>query len=334
MAQSREQEKAMFAKLGKGAKIESTKLFGLKDIPVGTKGEIVEHIDRQSPIVRFQGHEGQFNVGAEKLKVLKASKDFSELKQSEEAEKEAKELGLDRGESVANNIDIPEIGTKVKDLELEDTGFIDFDVIKNESDQLDASIMIAGEVDDNDRQFSPFEFTAKRLSELQTDEEGNQISDAFQVFEDAVGEGIKKGLKARFKQVEESSTEQKVTAGFQNLKDKLELNPDHVWGKKQGDINIATYSETKSVKKIEKEQEVKGFEKPTNIDLVKIGNSNFSAEFLKQIANDAHKNGLLQSNRLDRLLAEGMFKTSSIPNKPVLIKLKNTSYALAPRVEE
>lgn len=75
MALTRDQQKAMFAKMGIGARVELTKKFGIGDVPIGTEGVVKHHqFGRDEPIVKFP--QGWFAVQAEKLKVIKASSEF------------------------------------------------------------------------------------------------------------------------------------------------------------------------------------------------------------------------------------------------------------------
>jgi len=72
---TREQQKAMFAKMGIGARVELTKKFGIGQVPVGTEGVVQHHLfGRDEPIVIFP--QGRFAVEAEKLKVIKGSSEF------------------------------------------------------------------------------------------------------------------------------------------------------------------------------------------------------------------------------------------------------------------
>jgi len=74
----RDQQKAIFAKLGNGARVESLKKVGghLGDIPKGTQGTVVDHFgSKKRPIVKFDGHRTIVS-DADELKLLKGSKVF------------------------------------------------------------------------------------------------------------------------------------------------------------------------------------------------------------------------------------------------------------------
>lgn len=105
--------------------------------------------------------------------------------------------GFDRGLAIAEstfdeayNRNV-RIGTDISKLDFGATEFeLGFTKIKNRDDLEEFIRQSAFMAEENDRSFSPFEFTAKELHERSFDDEGNPISDAFDAFEDGIGEAI------------------------------------------------------------------------------------------------------------------------------------------------
>lgn len=94
--------------------------------------------------------------------------------------------GYSRGWNCASWQDIPEIGSTVRtDAE----GEVE---IEGENDQADIMSSLAFEAELNDRNFSPFEFTAKELNDLEDSE------DAWEAFEAGISDGINANISSRF----------------------------------------------------------------------------------------------------------------------------------------
>lgn len=82
-------------KLGRGAEVELIDLFGLKDIPIGTKGIVTDHIfGRDRPSVKFNGN--TYVIDKEKLKVLKGSSDFLPIQYDRIEAKNKTKLDLEK----------------------------------------------------------------------------------------------------------------------------------------------------------------------------------------------------------------------------------------------
>lgn len=95
--------------------------------------------------------------------------------------------GYSRGWNCASWQDIPEIGSTVR---TDADGEVD---IEDENDQADVMSSLAFEAESNDRDFSPFEFTAKELNDRE-DSEG-----AWEAFEAGISDGISANIASRFK---------------------------------------------------------------------------------------------------------------------------------------
>ena len=121
---------------------------------------------------------------------LKKSK-YNEL----ESEKESFEEGFDRGVAMAelstDDLSKVKIGTKLSDLDFgADEYELGFDKIES-IDQLKQFYRISAfTAEENDRSFSPFEFQAKELGERMFDEEGDQISEAYDAFDQGIASGV------------------------------------------------------------------------------------------------------------------------------------------------
>ena len=103
---------------------------------------------------------------------------------------EAKENGFIRGSNIASWVDIPEIGMKLcKSIDWQG-----IDTIENEQDQIDAMEIMAFESESNDRQFTPFEFTAHEINEHENADE------LWEAFDEGIAEGIQVNIKQRMDQ--------------------------------------------------------------------------------------------------------------------------------------
>ena len=101
--------------------------------------------------------------------------------------------GFNRGYDTASWVDLPEIGTKVKPFQVE--AFVG--TIENISDAEDVFVSIAHEAEGNSRQFSPFEFTAGELNELEQDESIDY--DPWEAFDEGIHDGILENWTERSK---------------------------------------------------------------------------------------------------------------------------------------
>lgn len=79
MTLSDAQRKAMFARLGNGARVKAEAVLGgnLKDIPKGSEGTVVDHFgSKKNPIVKFDNLRTVVVTNAKDLKLLKESRIF------------------------------------------------------------------------------------------------------------------------------------------------------------------------------------------------------------------------------------------------------------------
>lgn len=100
---------------------------------------------------------------------------------------EVREAGIERGKGIASWVDIPEIGDKV-DRSVDWFGL--GDTVTGEN-LFDYCVMLAMASEENDRQFSPFEFTAKELNEAEDSEE------LWTAFDEGISTGIARELNSR-----------------------------------------------------------------------------------------------------------------------------------------
>jgi len=122
-----------------------------------------------------------------------AEKSFSDSNFSGEVEKLAYMKGFERGlffgEGLVEGVGKIEVGQNTNQVEL--LSNFDEDVtINNKSDLREAIKSRAFDNESEDRQFSPFEFTAKELNEAMFDENGEQLNEAFDAFDAGIADGI------------------------------------------------------------------------------------------------------------------------------------------------
>ena len=122
---------------------------------------------------------------------------------------------------------------------------------------------------------------------------------------------------------EEKDFSQGIKRLIENPKFK-KVDPNNVWGKIKDDIDIPTYS----VKEIKPELQSGAKE-----GQFKIGNSFYGEDRLQEIAIDARNSKLITFGTTQKLFNETTFKTSSLPDKPAILKIANTSYIIAPVVK-
>lgn len=106
--------------------------------------------------------------------------------------KDIKEMGIDRGYGIASWIELPEVGQKVnKDIDWLGLG----DKIETAEAAQEYFFLLAHESESNSRQYSPFEFTAQELNDM----EDKKPYDVWSVFEDGINLGVARNWKERSK---------------------------------------------------------------------------------------------------------------------------------------
>lgn len=103
--------------------------------------------------------------------------------------KEIMTAGFERGYDVAKNIDLFDIGDYVNGYILGNGNLI----MVTADNWMDIHLNISGIAEDNDRSFSPFEFTAHELNEISD----KKSYDVWGVFDEYVFKGELKALKER-----------------------------------------------------------------------------------------------------------------------------------------
>ncbi len=96
--------------------------------------------------------------------------------------------GFQRGVNVALWCEIPDIGEEIK---IDGEGIIDV----TKDNLFDTCMSLCFESEANDRQYSPFEFTAKELNDI----EEKKPYDVWNVFETGIYKGFKQELTKRLK---------------------------------------------------------------------------------------------------------------------------------------
>jgi hypothetical protein len=96
--------------------------------------------------------------------------------------------GKERGECVASWLELPDLGTKV-------WSELNGNVTLDKDNYLETMIDLALDNEQHDRQYSPFEDTAKELNEL------NEVKpyDVWEIYESGIDKGILDELKPRVK---------------------------------------------------------------------------------------------------------------------------------------
>lgn len=90
------------------------------------------------------------------------------------------ERGYDRGHLIGEYADLPSIGDSI------------FGRVITDADELqDDAVLWASEAEEHDRQYSPFEFTARELNSLPDPDE------AWAEFDDGIWHGIRDSIRAR-----------------------------------------------------------------------------------------------------------------------------------------
>ena len=117
-----------------------------------------------------------------------------------ESERKSFDEGFDRGVAIAiavtNDTSKIKIGMKMEEAEKEsglsgtESHYIKDERIENMEDLKEFYRQAAFAAEENDREYSPFEFQAKVLRDRETDDDGNQISDSFDAFDEGIALGI------------------------------------------------------------------------------------------------------------------------------------------------
>ncbi len=102
--------------------------------------------------------------------------------------REIYKLGFERGFNVASWTDLPEIGEKLcRSIDWAGIGEITTENVA------EAFEMLCHGAESNGRDFSPFEFTAHQMNEL----EDKKPYDVWEIFDNGIAAGIRKNWKAR-----------------------------------------------------------------------------------------------------------------------------------------
>lgn len=96
-------------------------------------------------------------------------------------QKEAKELGRDRGYNCASWVDIPDIGTVVKPFEL--SGFSG--TVETADDQRECFECMAYDSEEHGRCYTPFEFIAAKFNDA-----GDRSEGLWEAFDEGITLGI------------------------------------------------------------------------------------------------------------------------------------------------
>jgi len=104
-----------------------------------------------------------------------------------DAEQDAYERGIERGENIASGVDLPEIGANMKPFTC--PNFIG--IVEDVSDAEGVFFDLAYEAESNSRQFSPFEFTANEFNE------SDDPDALWTQFDEGVAEGIRENWESR-----------------------------------------------------------------------------------------------------------------------------------------
>ena len=102
---------------------------------------------------------------------------------------EAYQDGLNRGRNAASWVDMPELGTKIP----RDIDWVGCDVVTEEN-MADVMELYAFASESNDRDFSPFEFTAHEFNQARNSES------LWEAFDRGIVDGIRKEIAKRMKQ--------------------------------------------------------------------------------------------------------------------------------------
>lgn len=123
-----------------------------------------------------------------------AEKAFRDSRFEGEVEQDAYMRGFDRGlffgEGIIENLDNITVGQTKNQVDMLTTFGDDTLTIDNKEDLRDAIRERAFDNEGEDRQFSPFEITAKELNDSMFDENDEQINEAFDAFDEGIAEGI------------------------------------------------------------------------------------------------------------------------------------------------
>jgi len=95
--------------------------------------------------------------------------------------------GFDRGYTCASYQDLPEIGEEIDEIDC------DVSLVESDDDRADVLSHRAYEGESNNRQYTPFEFTAKEFNDT-----GERYAEAlWSAFDEGIGDGIAANIKER-----------------------------------------------------------------------------------------------------------------------------------------
>jgi hypothetical protein len=114
----------------------------------------------------------------------------------------------------------------------------------------------------------------------------------------------------------------------------LLLDPAHVIGKIDKQINLADYTVTNIKEKTEKSVKYWDSKKKKNMQnlVYNFGHSVLFEGNILEVAIDAKLSGLIKNAKIDTLLNSAEIMTSDKIDKPVIFKLGSTCYFIAPVV--
>lgn len=149
---------------------------------------------KSSDVIVVPNH-GQIMSALQKLKEKSRWGNKGDTREQNIDESNSYSEGFDRGlsfaESAFDDIGQLKIGTDISKLDFGASEFeLGFKILENKDDFEDFIRQSAYMAEENDREFSPFEITARELQDREFNEEGEQISNAFDAYQDGIGEAI------------------------------------------------------------------------------------------------------------------------------------------------
>ena len=160
--------------------------------PTGNRGRSAKE-KSMNPVGTLMTSIRQPQTSSSQLIAL-ANKSFRDSRFDGEIEKDAYMQGFDRGlsfaEGIIENLDDIHVGQTRNQVDILEMFGDDNITIDNKDDLRDAIRERAFDNESEDRQFSPFEITAKELNDSMFDENDEQINDAFDAFDEGISEGV------------------------------------------------------------------------------------------------------------------------------------------------
>lgn len=112
-----------------------------------------------------------------------------------EREKYFYQQGYDRGVSIASWVDIPEPGSEIPG----DLDPIGSEVVDTPEAAMDVMYLLAGESEQIDREYSPFEFTAGEINRYEKwCEDHGKFPGGWEAFDQGIEDGISSELQDRY----------------------------------------------------------------------------------------------------------------------------------------